>query len=636
MSTVPAEAPAPSSSPSRNPWIISPLGDALFLIGTPILCVAAILPMAAVFESEQISWLLLGFFATGHHLPGFMRAYGDPKLFARFRLRFLLGPPIVFAAAYWFGTKSFQGLLLITLTWDVWHSLMQHYGFMRIYDAKVGRHLPQFSRWDLALSLTWFLTIVINSPVYGMSLIKPWIEATGLGIPHAVLSAIRPVTLVTTLAMTLAYVVVTIRSARSGFPVSRPKLTLLAITFAFITYAWWWLDDLFLGYAMWAVYHDVQYFAITWIFNRRLVDTDPDARGFVAHFFKRRGIWLGLYLLIIFLYGGGLAMSERWIEDSRVDLVIGSLIATSTLLHYWFDGFIWKVREPTTQRGLQVGDRQPPAVTTRDSRALRHLTYLVVPILLIGTIESLRGTSGTQTHQALREAFPGRPEATIALGEDLLRAKMPAEAVAPFEEAVRQCRRRKDRESLRDRALLGLAEAYGASGDMRGQTTTLEIYQQDRNDSDPNLARRIVEGWTTLGDWSRVLHRTRTVMNDTELLGARAFAQAQIGDLRGARATYRRILDVAPTHRDAGLNYATLSQQQGEPEEAARALEPIVRHHSDCVREWYVYGWALLACDQRDKAATALRTYLDRSQGRREESAFRDRASRALSEIQCP
>ena len=71
-----------------------------------------------------------------------MRAYGDRELFARYRWRFLLAPPLILAATLWFSARDLHGLLLLVFTWDIWHVLMQHYGFMRIYDAKQGEIHP--------------------------------------------------------------------------------------------------------------------------------------------------------------------------------------------------------------------------------------------------------------------------------------------------------------------------------------------------------------------------------------------------------------------------------------------------------------------------------------------------------------
>ena len=85
-----AGSAAAGSSAARSGWILSPLWDSGLFIGAPLLCIAAFLPMRTVFSSRQIAVFLMAFFTFGHHLPGFMRAYGDRELFARYRLRFLL------------------------------------------------------------------------------------------------------------------------------------------------------------------------------------------------------------------------------------------------------------------------------------------------------------------------------------------------------------------------------------------------------------------------------------------------------------------------------------------------------------------------------------------------------------------
>src|SRR5262245_32347396 len=121
-----------------SPWIVSPFWDSILFIGAPLVAIAGLMPLRGFWPSEKISLVLLTFFTFGHHLPGFIRAYGDRELFARFKLRFLLAPPLIFAATYWFTAIDLHGLLLVVFTWDIWHVLMQHYGFMRIYDAKQG------------------------------------------------------------------------------------------------------------------------------------------------------------------------------------------------------------------------------------------------------------------------------------------------------------------------------------------------------------------------------------------------------------------------------------------------------------------------------------------------------------------
>ena len=39
-------------------------------------------------------------------MPGFIRTYGDRELFARYRLRFLLAPPLIFLTTLWFDLRD--------------------------------------------------------------------------------------------------------------------------------------------------------------------------------------------------------------------------------------------------------------------------------------------------------------------------------------------------------------------------------------------------------------------------------------------------------------------------------------------------------------------------------------------------
>src|SRR6478609_979404 len=131
----------PVASVSARQWIVGPGADYVLIILTPLISTPAILLLyssSVGVSAETISIVVTAFFATGHHLPGLIRAYGDPELFERFRWRFLLAPPLVFLVYFPLYTYHYELFRLIILVWATWHGLMQLYGFVRIYDAKVG------------------------------------------------------------------------------------------------------------------------------------------------------------------------------------------------------------------------------------------------------------------------------------------------------------------------------------------------------------------------------------------------------------------------------------------------------------------------------------------------------------------
>ncbi len=132
-------------------WIISPVWDLVFLIAAPLAIVPLVsLSAAHWLDVEEISLVVISFATLGHHLPGFLRAYGDRELFSRFRRRFVWAPPIVLAVALLSAAYGLHALALILLFWATWHGLMQTYGFMRIYDLKQGPGDRQSARLDFA------------------------------------------------------------------------------------------------------------------------------------------------------------------------------------------------------------------------------------------------------------------------------------------------------------------------------------------------------------------------------------------------------------------------------------------------------------------------------------------------------
>ena len=133
--TVPA-VPAAGSRPKL--WILDSWRDLILYVGTPLLLLPAFALAQARWSPQDIYLFVAAFGAMGHHLPGMIRAYGDRALFERFKWRFILAPLFLLAVCVAFFWWDLKGILLVVFFWGVWHGLMQTYGFLRIYDAKVG------------------------------------------------------------------------------------------------------------------------------------------------------------------------------------------------------------------------------------------------------------------------------------------------------------------------------------------------------------------------------------------------------------------------------------------------------------------------------------------------------------------
>jgi hypothetical protein len=339
-------------------------------------------------------------FNASHHVPTFLRIYGDKDLFARFRWSLLLGPVLPFCFAMVVvaflvssgrSLNDFLFLGLITTIWDPWHFLMQHYGFMRIYDRH--NHAPRAiaARMDLALCGSWFVYLMLAALEWLPNLMYQLVNLCGIWIPGLIdislFAVLHDISLVVALAVTLGYLYYLTWCYRHGYFISHAKLALMLVTFGvmYLTYIpngmmegiinglrrWnpaiseWGFA---LGFATIGMVHVTQYLAIVWKYNRGLARRPGAARsGWFLSSFTRGGLLvILLYVVFCQLYGfvitwgPGDALHPDWLlnQDAvAVKWIAGTLAAvmfTSTITHYYYDGFIWKIRHKENRQNLEL------------------------------------------------------------------------------------------------------------------------------------------------------------------------------------------------------------------------------------------------------------------------------------------
>ncbi len=348
--TVPA-APAASRKPSL--WILDSWRDLVLYVCTPLLIVPIFLIAQARWSAQDIYLFVAAFGAMGHHLPGMIRAYGDRALFQRFKWRFIFAPIFLVVVCAAFSIWDLKGIVLVAFVWGVWHGMMQTYGFCRIYDAKVGSFAELTRRLDFALCGIWFTTAVLLSPQRMTDTLEIYYSAGGLFIPPALLRTAQQGLLAVALAVAGLFLVNYVWSWIRGQRPSPVKLVLLITSISF----WWYCNNIvasvLVGVALFEVFHDVQYLSLVWIYNRKRVESDSSIGGFMHFVFRRSGSLIGLYVGLIFAYGAlGYFKSSVGVES--VKNILAGVVTASALLHFYYDGFIWKVREKSTRQSLGI------------------------------------------------------------------------------------------------------------------------------------------------------------------------------------------------------------------------------------------------------------------------------------------
>jgi tetratricopeptide (TPR) repeat protein len=191
--------------------------------------------------------------------------------------------------------------------------------------------------------------------------------------------------------------------------------------------------DMLVGIATFEIFHALQYDAIVWAYNRgRARKPDALVRPLGAMFKQDRWASLGLYLALIAAFSSIRLMGEV-ASDSSTQRILMALLTTSTFMHFYFDGFIWKVSERKMQDGLAIDDRAaagraaPLAVAPR--WRLSHASLVAVGAMLAAGLivcESTRqsGTAGKESDSLARltALTPELPELKWRIGDAALAA----------------------------------------------------------------------------------------------------------------------------------------------------------------------------------------------------------------------
>lgn len=348
--TVPA-APAVKARP--NIWILNSWRDLLLYVGTPLLILPVFALAQARWSPQDIYLFVAAFGAMGHHLPGMIRAYGDRALFNRFRWRFIIAPIFLLGTCVVFYWWDLKGIILVVFFWGVWHGMMQTYGFCRIYDAKTGAFAVLNRQLDFALCLIWFAAAVFLSSQRMTDTLGVFYSSGGPFIAPWLLQGIQRGLVVLATGITLLFIWNFLYSWKLKKRSNPVKLALLVTSIAF----WWYcnngVSNLLVGIALFEVFHDVQYLSLVWIYNRNRVEKDSSITGFMRFVFRRSGSLMGLYLGLIFAYGS-LAYFNSHLGIETVRRILTGVVSASALLHFYYDGFIWKMRESSTRQSLGI------------------------------------------------------------------------------------------------------------------------------------------------------------------------------------------------------------------------------------------------------------------------------------------
>jgi tetratricopeptide (TPR) repeat protein len=346
------------------------------------------------------------------------------------------------------------------------------------------------------------------------------------------------------------------------------KLALLTTTIGF----WWFcnngVSNILAGIALFEVFHDVQYLSLVWIYNRNRVEKDRSISGFLRFVFRRSGSLVGLYVGLVFAYGAfGYFGVQSQIETLKKALM--GVVAASGLLHFYYDGFIWKVRERSTREslGLTGGTAATGSTSVLPPALLHGLKWVlafVVPLSLFWAAQRQGTSTRVEEDGRVVADVPHGERPHIVYASDLREAGRLDEAAEQFRLALGY----KPNNELThyslanvlmhlgklDEAGVHLEEALKLNSKIGDVHADYGYILETRGEKEKALA----EYNTAL----RLSPKSAVVHYDYGMYLWRA------GDLPKATTEFQAALQLDPKHVDAHYDFGNLLYQQGRLEQA--------------------------------------------------------------------
>ncbi|MCA9652606.1 MAG: hypothetical protein KC501_22000 [Myxococcales bacterium] len=347
-----------SSSQPAHPWrsayIVRPWYDWVFFLLPPVAALwVGMLLSGTRIADEMFVWsgqrvtvttLAMGIIIHAHLVIVLLRSHGNRVVLRQHPFRFSLVPGVLLVSMMLSPTVAVTASVLATF-WDVYHSGAQTFGFGRIYDAKCGNDPHQGRRLDFALNQLLYAGPIVAGATM-MDHFEDFMEYRAIDavfftrIP-AFMEGHQAIFTRVIIGLGTAFVAYYLwaqwRMARQGRAICWQKVYLLASTGLVSIYTW--------GFNTWGeaflimnLFHALQYFGIVWASEHRTMQR-------TLRLERVRGGRVVTWLLFVGLAAGyGMAV-EAW-ADGR-SYLWWSITIVISLMHFWYDGFVWSVRKAT-------------------------------------------------------------------------------------------------------------------------------------------------------------------------------------------------------------------------------------------------------------------------------------------------
>ena len=345
MATLSDPASEHNNTQAQTRWICNPTSDVLMALSWIPFSAAAFLARH-IDGAAELLMVYVFLFSFTHQPLTLVLVYGDRFRFAQ-RPQLFRWSPLVFGLAIVLCMLYSPILLALAAgLWNAEHTLMQRYGITRIYGRKVGQ---QHSGVELYMLFSWLILALVWAAADPTTLDK--VNALGIGginlKSFALLTSLRPMAELALPAVMLAAGVLMFMWLREETRRQANRAKHLYLVSMLALFALMLIDPIagFIGYVG---SHAVEYFIIV-NHNLSLQYQQPGhGGGTVGRLVRAPAGRVGFFLLYLLSIAALLAFLQLF--TSRYILAFTFFVIGA--LHFFYDGFIWKLRKPAVARSL--------------------------------------------------------------------------------------------------------------------------------------------------------------------------------------------------------------------------------------------------------------------------------------------
>jgi len=365
-----SEAQVTYDEPTSRPWVVSSFYDQWFLLGAWLFpfallaLVSALEPTMGRLGAVASAYLVFQFVDCAHIFITWPVLFGDRGIRARYgdsNLLIFAGIVLISIACTYSGRATQMVYWTSFLFFGTWHNIRQHYGFLRLYQARTPQMDRQAAKAEIlclygGTSAAFFTNIHFGWLYESFGPNVTWIQ-----VPFAV-PCVCFLVFLYGLFGTLKGLW---QRREAGLALGAPRLLHLVLVLSNFVLGLLVLTrgDLLLTVLFITSYHDVQYLPLVWHMGRRRYSQGEGARdnplavlfrsGHFVYFLGALALGALIHVTAVgqlsFLNGLQFTAYALTDEPGWMNYVANGFIATS-LAHFILDGRIWKFSEDSRLR----------------------------------------------------------------------------------------------------------------------------------------------------------------------------------------------------------------------------------------------------------------------------------------------